>query len=212
MILAAAEAGGLEGRCRPRTRGRRPAGPVRKIRPSAASNTRGAPAPRVRLAAAHGRFPGRGTETLASEVAEMLRAPKVQPKISKLAVAGLAERHLVLLARRQVVPQRSVRPAASAGRDSAGLSARSPAIAAAFLHGLSADAGLWRRLPSGRSRPSCSEVAWSPASAMALLAGCLVPVAGACCGGGPSMVICQCCGARRSPYETAGIPRRLRHG
>ena len=66
---------------------------------NAASDTRGTQ-PRVYVSLPPmGGFPGRGMETLASELAEMLRAPKIQSKISKLAATGLAERHLVLIVR-----------------------------------------------------------------------------------------------------------------
>jgi hypothetical protein len=66
---------------------------------NAASDTRGT-RPRVYVSLPPiGGFPGRGTETLAGELAEMLRAPKIQSKISKLAATGLAERHLVLIVR-----------------------------------------------------------------------------------------------------------------
>ena len=46
-----------------------------------------------------GGFSSRGLSSLAGELAETLRTPKIQAKISKLAASGLEERHLFLLVR-----------------------------------------------------------------------------------------------------------------
>jgi hypothetical protein len=46
-----------------------------------------------------GGFSGRGLASLPDELAETLRAPKVQSRISKLAASGLEERHLFLIVR-----------------------------------------------------------------------------------------------------------------
>jgi len=48
---------------------------------------------------AFGGFPGRGMVSLADELAEVLRTPKMQLKLDKLAATGLPERHLVLVVR-----------------------------------------------------------------------------------------------------------------
>ncbi len=213
MILAAAEAGGLEGRCRPRTRGRRPAGPVRKIRPSAASNTRGAPAPRVRLAAAHGRFPrpwhgdagqrGRrdaaGTKGAAEDQqARCGRPGGAPPRAARAETGGPA----AIRSTRRLSWTRQRRTQCPEPGDSSRISPR----------------------PQRRRRPMAATAfrAISPF----MLGGCLV----ASQRNGPARRLpgTSCwrllrrraqhghlplsCGARRSPYETAGIPRRLRHG
>lgn len=48
---------------------------------------------------AFGGFTGRGMASLADELAEVLRTPKMQLKLDKLAATGLRERHLALVVR-----------------------------------------------------------------------------------------------------------------
>lgn len=48
---------------------------------------------------AMGGFSGRGLASLSEELAQTLRTPKIQSRISKLAESGSEERHLVLIVR-----------------------------------------------------------------------------------------------------------------
>ena len=73
------------------------------VRANAVSNTAGRVDPagsRVYFALpAMGGFSSRGLASLPDELAETMRTPKIQSKISKLAASGLEERHLLLIVR-----------------------------------------------------------------------------------------------------------------